>query len=82
MIFKRLISALLVIGMTISPIYPSAQTKNTNDSLANAGREAQSFGKSLSETVRGRDSSNNNGTLNLNGSSVNINDLYRSESVV
>lgn len=27
MIFKRLISALLVIGMTISPIYPSAQTK-------------------------------------------------------
>ena len=80
MIFKRLISALLVIGMTISPIYPSAQTKNTNDSLANAGREAQSFGKSLSETVRGRDSSNNNGTLNLNGSSVNINDLYPSTS--
>jgi len=69
-LIRTIVLPLLMVGQVVTPTYSSAQMKET-------GREAQSFGQNLAESLKNAGQGYSNGSLDIGGgNSVKIDDLF------
>lgn len=69
-LIRTIVLPLLMVGQVVTPTYSSAQMKET-------GREAQSFGQNLAESLKNAGQGYSNGSLDIGGgNSIKIDDLF------